>query len=204
MSSQMTVQRPTEPTTSPSRGPGKGIYLAFVPWILFTLVTQHDSLRAATLVALLAAVGIAAPSLLRGRPKLLELAAVLAFAGFTAVAVTVDPSTAEGIARYARAIAATALAATAFGSLLFMPFTEQYARGSVPRRFWDTREFRQINRRLTAMWGWVFLAMVPAHLIAGAIDTHRANTIFNWVIPVVLVVWAAKRTTAVTDAPTRA
>ncbi|MGB0093322.1 MAG: hypothetical protein WBP81_12440 [Solirubrobacteraceae bacterium] len=44
------------------------------------------------------------------------------------------------------------------------------------------------------MWGLVFIAMVPSHGVAGAINTHRANTIFNWVIPIELIVWAAKRT----------
>jgi hypothetical protein len=36
--------------------------------------------------------------------------------------------------------------------------------------------------------------MVPAHVIAGAFNTHRANLIFNWAIPTVLVIWAAKQT----------
>jgi hypothetical protein len=26
-----------------NHGPGVGIYLAFVPWVLFTLIAQHDS-----------------------------------------------------------------------------------------------------------------------------------------------------------------
>jgi len=30
-------------------------------------------------------------------------------------------------------------------------------------------------------------------VIAGAIDTRRGNTIFNWVVPIVLIVWAVKR-----------
>ncbi|HEU0192741.1 MAG TPA: hypothetical protein VFQ71_01000, partial [Gaiellales bacterium] len=54
--------------------------------------------------------------------------------------------------------------------------------------------FKQINRRLTLLWGLVFAAMVPSHIAAGYIDTRRSNTIFNWVIPVALVVFAAKRT----------
>src|SRR5664279_481738 len=178
---------------------GFGIYIAFIPWVLFTLITQHDTLKAAAVVALLAAVAIALPALLAGRPKLLELGAVAAFAGFTVVAFTADASTAAWLARYARAIAAGLLALIAFGSLLFVPFTEQYARESVPRRFWVSPTFRLINRHLTAMWGWVFVAMIPSHLIAGAMNTHRANMIFNWVIPIVLIVWAAKRTAAVTS-----
>ncbi len=176
-----------------------GIYIAFIPWVLFTLITQHDTLKAAAVVALLGAVVIALPAMLAGRPKLLELGAVAAFAGFTVVAFAADASTAAWLGRYARAIAAGLLALIAFGSLLMTPFTEQYARESVPRRLWSSPRFVAINRQLTLMWACVFTAMVPSHIIAGALDTRRANTIFNWVIPIVLLVWAAKRTTAVSD-----
>ena len=197
MSSTSIFQRPAVP----SRGGGSvsAIYIAFVPWVLFTLVIRRGSFLAAAVVALAAAVLICLRSLSKGHPRLLELAAVLAFAGFTTVAVVADPSISAGVARYARAVAAAGLALTAFGSLLFVPFTEQYARESVPRRFWVSPTFRLINRHLTAMWGWVFVAMIPSHLIAGAMNTHRANMIFNWVIPIVLIVWAAKRTAAVTS-----
>ncbi len=192
------TQHAVDPTTE-KHGRGFGIYIAFIPWVLFTLITQHDTLKAAAVVALLAAVAIALPALLAGRPKLLELGAVVAFAGFTVVAFAADASTAAWLARYARAIAAGLLALIAFGSLLVTPFTEQYARESVPRRYWSSPRFVAINRKLTLMWACVFTAMVPAHIIAGEIDTRRANTIFNWVIPIVLVVWAAKRTAAVSD-----
>jgi hypothetical protein len=176
-----------------------GIYIAFIPWVLFTLITQHDTLKAAAVVALLGAVAIALPGLRAGRPKVLELSAVAAFAGFTVVAFAADVSTAAWLARYARAIAAGLLALIAFGSLLVTPFTEQYARESVPRQYWSSPRFVAVNRKLTLMWACVFTAMVPAHIIAGAIDTRRANTIFNWVIPIVFIVWAAKQTAAVSD-----
>ena len=199
-------ERATEPNAPEDRAPAKkegpsfGIYIAFVPWVLFTLITQHDTLKAAAVVALLASAAIALPSLLAGRPKLLELGAVVAFVGFTIVAFAADASTTAWLARYARAIAASLLALIAFGSLLMTPFTEQYARESVPRQFWSSPRFKAINRQLTLMWALVFTAMIPSHIIAGAIDTRRANTIFNWVIPVLLVVWAAKRTSAVSGA----
>jgi hypothetical protein len=198
VSAPLDDHRPAAQTAKDS-GPGAGLYLAFVPWVLFTLITQHDSLIAASVVALVAAAAISLPALLKGHPKLMELAAVAAFAAFTITAAVADPATSTTIARYARAIAAAVLALTAFGSLLFVPFTEQYARDAVPRQFWNSPQFKRINRQLTAMWGLVFTAMVPSHLIAGAIDTRRANTIFNWVIPIALVVWAAKRTAAVTS-----
>jgi hypothetical protein len=180
-------------------GPGSGIYLAFVPWLLFSVIVRHDSLLAAAVVALLAAIAVGVPGVASGRPKLLELGTVLAFVGFTVAAALLDSSASDWLARYARAIAASLLALIAFGSLLRTPFTEQYARESVPREYWSSPRFKHVNRSLTAMWGLVFAVMVPAHVIAGAIDTRRANTIFNWVIPIALIVWAAKRTARVSE-----
>jgi hypothetical protein len=180
-------------------GAGFGIYLAFIPWVLFAFIAQHSTLKLAGVAALALSAAIALPSLLKRRPKLLELGAILAFAGFTMLAFNADPATSQWVARYARAIAATLLSLIAFGSLLFVPFTEQYARETVPRQFWSSPRFKQTNRQLTRMWALVFAAMVPAHVIAGAIDTHRANLIFNWAIPVALIMWAAKRTAAASN-----
>jgi hypothetical protein len=179
--------------------PGIGIYMAFVPWVVFGVAAHHSTLKLAAGGALIASVLIAIRSIRASGAKLIELGAVVAFAGFTIFAFTADPATASILVRYARAIAAAVLAMIAFGSLLVTPFTEQYARESVPRELWSSPQFKQINRQLTTMWGLVFAAMVPAHVIAGAIDTHRANLIFNWVVPIVLVSWAVKRTNLASD-----
>ncbi|MFZ0090272.1 MAG: hypothetical protein WAL63_12240 [Solirubrobacteraceae bacterium] len=186
---------------------GTGIYIAFVPWVLFGVISRADTLEAAAIVALVAAIAIAVPGFRAGRPKVLELGAIVAFAGFTVVTLVADPSVTTWLERYARAIAASLLALIAFGSLALTPFTEQYARESVPRKFWSSPRFKQVNRDLSLMWALVFLAMVPSHIAAGIIDTRRGNTIFNWVIPIALVVYAAKRTgraTASEDNPPRA
>ena len=195
--SSTTVSEPS--SQADAAGPGSGIYLAFIPWVVFTLVAQHSTLKLAAVGALLASVVIAARSVRAGGVKVLELGAVLAFVAFTVVAFTADPATAAFVDRYARAIAAGLLSLIALGSLLVVPFTEQYARETVPRQLWSSPQFKQINRKLTTMWGLVFAAMIPAHVIAGALDTHRANLIFNWAIPIALVIWAAKRTARVSD-----
>jgi hypothetical protein len=173
-----------------------GIFIALVPWLLFSVVCRV-SVQAAALVALVAAAGIALPAVRAGRPKLLELAAVVSFAGFSVVVLAIDPGSADTLHRYARAIAAGLLALIAFGSLLFTPFTEQYARESVPEGLWHTAQFKAGNRALTAMWGAIFAAMVPCHLVAGSLDTSRSNLIFNWVLPIMLVLWGVKRSSAV-------
>jgi hypothetical protein len=146
---------------------------------VFSVITRHDTLKAAAVAALVASVAIAIPSLARRRAKVLELGAIVAFAAFTVVALTADAAASHDISRYARAIAAGVLAVIAFGSLMFTPFTEQYARESV------------------------FVAMIPSHLVAGAIDTRRTDILFNWVVPVLLVVWAAKRTAQLSAAGRR-
>ena len=46
--------------------------------------------------------------------------------------------------------------------------------------------------------------MVPFHIIAGAIDTKPATIICNWVIPIGLVVWGIKRTSAISDRDSQA
>jgi hypothetical protein len=176
-----------------------GIFLALVPWALFTVIAEHGTLKLASIAALVIAAGISRPGIQAGRPKALEIGAVVAFAGFTVVALTADASTAEFVERYARAIAAGLLALIAFGSLVTVPFTEQYAREKVPQELWSSPRFKSVNRRLTLMWGCVFAAMVPFHIAAGAIDTRPTNIVLNWMIPIGLVVWGVKQTQTITQ-----
>lgn len=175
------------------------IYVAFIPWVLFSVISQHDSVAAAGIAALAAAILIAVPSFANGRPKILDIGGIVAFAAFAVVGLAAG-SDAEWLSNYGRGIATAALALIALGSLLWVPFTEQYAREQVPEEGWSSPIFKRVNRELTLMWGLVFAAMVPFHIVAGAIDTQRGNTIFNWVIPVALIVWAAKRTEKVSSA----
>ena len=185
------------PTTTTSKG--HGIYLALGPWVLFTLLVEHGGLKVAALAALVAASVISLPGLESGRPKALELGAVATFAAFAVLAFTADAQVADWLALYARAIAAGVLALIAFGSLATTPFTEQYARESVPERFWGSPAFKATNRSLSPLWALVFAAMVPLHVAAGAIDTVEGNLLFNWALPIALITMAAKRTSAATD-----
>ncbi len=178
---------------------GKGLYIALIPWVLFTLIAQHGTLQLASIAALVIAIGISVPGIASGRPKVLELGAVGAFAAFTIVAFAADPAVGHWVERYARGIAAAMLALIAFASLATVPFTEQYAREEVPREDWGSPRFKAINRRLTLMWGLVFTAMIPFHIAAGAIDTRVTNIAFNWVVPSGLVLLGIKLTATITE-----
>jgi hypothetical protein len=170
-----------------------GMYIALIPWVLFTVIAEHSTLKIASIAALVLAIGIALPGIRAGRPKAIEIGAAVAFAGFTIAAFAVETNTAHWLTRYARAIAAALLALIAFGSLLFTPFTEQYAREQVPRQFWNSPRFKAVNRRLTVLWGGVFAAMVVSHIVAGTLNRPGTNIVFNWVIPILLVLSAIKK-----------
>ena len=178
---------------------GKGIFIALIPWIVFTVLVAHSTLKLGSIAALGVAVVIAVPGVRSGHPKVLEVGAVVTFIGFVAVAFLADASTAHWVARYARGIAAAILALISFGSLLFTPFTEEYAREQVPEQYWGSPKFKEINRKLTTMWACIFAAMVPFHAIAGTINTKPGNIIFNWAIPLGLVYWGIKRSSAPAD-----
>jgi hypothetical protein len=195
----MSAMSPATTTDNKKQAGGAGIFIALVPWVAFSLLATRVSVEAAAATALLASIAIAVPSLRRRKPKTLELAAITAFAGITIAAFVLDSASGEWLAHYARAIAAGLLALIAFGSLLFTPFTEQYARESVPRAAWGSSTFKAVNRKLTITWGLVFVGMIPGHIAAGAIDTRSANLLLNWALPIALVVWGIKRTSALTD-----
>jgi hypothetical protein len=183
-----------------SGGGTAGVFVALAPWVLFTVVAEHGTLKIASIVALVVAVAIAARSkIMGGSPKILELAAVASFVGFTVVAFIADPSTASWLERYARAIAAAILALIAFTSVLTVPFTEQYAREQIPRQYWSSPKFKSVNRRLSLLWGLVFVAMVPGHVVAGIVNERPTNIILNWVVPIMLVLWGIRQTDAITS-----
>jgi hypothetical protein len=187
----MTTSLPKRPAAEAGRS--LPMYVALVPWLLFTVIAEHGTLKIASVAALVIAIGIAIPGIRQGNPKVIEIGAAVAFAGFTIVAFAADASTAHWLERYARAVAAGMLAVIALGSLLFTPFTEQYAREMVPRELWSSPKFKSINRQLTLLWAGVFCAMVVSHVIAGEIDKRVANIFFNWVVPVFLVLTAIRR-----------
>jgi hypothetical protein len=150
-------------------------------------------------LALAVAVGLIGRSMVRGEtPKLLEVTGAVVFLGLGVVAFAMPGSDAF-LAGYGRALAALVLAVVIFATLPVMPFTEQYARESVPEQFWHTGRFRATNQRISAVWGAVIVGMAVCHGVAGVFDSPNTvvgplyrpiDLVFNWVVPALLL-WAA-------------
>ena len=169
-------------------------FVGFVPWIIFWVVSGPSTWEWATLGALLAAVILAVPSAERGRLKSLDVGSIAFFAVLSLLAIFLDRDQLEWVEDYSQAISSGVLAAIAFGSLLLTPFTEEYARESVPREVWDTPGFKRTNVVLTAMWGGVFAVNALLGVIAEQTDSRTAREWLNWIIPIALVVGAFKYT----------
>lgn len=182
------------------------VFVGFVPWVVFTLVASRlgpGAVGVACVLAFLVALGLIARSVVRGEsPKLLEVTGAVVFLTLSVVA-GVDSGADAFLAGYGRALAALVLAVVIFALLPVLPFTEQYARESVPRAYWHTPEFRSINRRISAAWGAVVAVMALSHAVAGSVEVpepgvgplHRpVDLLFNWIVPGLLV-WVAFRYT---------
>ncbi|MGW6144488.1 hypothetical protein [Streptomyces sp. NPDC055140] len=132
------------------------------------------------------------PDLRRGSFKALEVAGILFFGVMAVLALFLDRQDMLWLETYAQVLSSSVIAAVALGSLAFVPFTEQYARESTPREVWGTPLFRHVNRVLTLVWGCVFVATAALGLVA--LHTTSGADWFNWIIPVVLLVLAARFT----------
>ena len=188
------------------------VLVGFVPWIVFSLVATRvgpGAVGTAAVLAFLVAVGLIIRSVVRGEPpKVLEVSGAAVFLVF-AVLAWVLPGLDAVLADYGRGLAAAILALIIFLLLPVMPFTEQYARESVPRQYWHSPRFRSVNRRISAAWGGIVAVMAVCHTVAGALEVpdpgvgllHRpVDLVFNWVIPGLLVWWAAGYTQRVSRA----
>ncbi|MFD3696830.1 hypothetical protein ACFWUZ_11880 [Streptomyces sp. NPDC058646] len=169
-----------------------GILTGFAPWIIFDVVAGPSTWELAALTALVASVVLNLPDLRHGSVKLLQVTGVVFFAVVSVLALVLGRHDLLWLETYAQTLSSAVIAAVALGSLAFTPFTEQYARESVPREHWGSPLFRRTNRVLTAVWGAVFVLIAVFGLVA--VEAGRHGDWFNWVIPVVLLVLAVKFT----------
>ncbi|MFD8420702.1 hypothetical protein [Streptomyces sp. NPDC059466] len=182
---------PTDPSGREPPHP-RGVFLGFAPWIVFDVVASPSTWKYAALAALVTALVLNVPELRHGSLKVLEAAGVVFFAVVCVLGLVLDRQELIWLETYAQTLSNGVIAAVALGSLAFTPFTEQYARESVPREYWDSPVFRRTNRVLTAVWGGVFLVTALLGLLALRV-TSGADWL-NWVVPIAMLVAAVRFT----------
>jgi hypothetical protein len=176
----------------------KELVLSFAPWVVFSFLLQRRGVDIAALAAF-AAAGVALALVVKDKAahgvKLVDAASVVTFGVLAAAAGLGGHGVRVDVADYGRGFAALALGAVMLASVTVLPFTEQYARESVPEAYWNSPVFRAVNRKISAAFGLAILVMGGGHLLAGAYDPISApvadrrpvELVLNWVVPALLV-----------------
>jgi hypothetical protein len=172
-------------------------YLGFLPWIVFAVVGRGslEGVAWGSVAALLTAAAIAAVSARDRSVKELEIFALALFVALSVAGALNQHDPRGFLQRYHNGLAVGALACFAVLSLAFEPFTGQYARELVQRKYWNTRRFNRANVELTLMWAVVFVAIAASQVTAEAIETRLGSTLFNWILPVGLIVAGVRQAT---------
>ncbi|HTW20769.1 MAG TPA: hypothetical protein VME70_11230 [Mycobacteriales bacterium] len=190
----------------------KKMFLSLISWAAFTILADHGGtgfVPVAAAIAGLIALAITIFNTRGSKLKLIDATGVVTFAAMTAIAFVGDDAVRRHIVDYGRGGCALVLGLVMLASLAFTPFTEQYAREATPRQYWTSPIFHAVNRKLTAVWAAAIIVMSGGHFLSGYLQAagelhRRTNLALNWVLPVVLVLFALKQTSRITssdDAP---
>jgi hypothetical protein len=161
---------------------------SFLPWIVYAAISgiSASAVQWAALSGLVVAGFVIGYQLRAGSAYdslILEIGSAVFFTGMAALAFAAPRSTLVG---YSSALASTALAVIAWGSLaLRRPFTLGIAKQKTPSEFWDEPLFMRINVIITVVWAVSFT--VAAAILVALVHAGSA-TILRGVVQVVTVV----------------
>jgi hypothetical protein len=163
-------------------------FVGFVPWIIYWVVADGPSTWMYGAICAVIATLILGVSAGFGGLRLLDIVTVVFFTGVTIAGVIIGAQDRDWMDSHATALSSGVLAVMALGSLVFEPFTAQYAPESAPRQDWEKVAFRRTNQVLTLMWALVFALIA----VLGYVAVASPSTV-HWtkaVIPVVVIVGA--------------
>jgi hypothetical protein len=150
----------------------------FLPWILFGVLAHKypvmSMLTALTVSAVLFLINIR-------RAKIIEIVGLVFFTLLVLLLIILRQSWLDP---YIGLMVNSVLALTAFISLLVgTPFTIQYAKEKVDKKFWNTPEFLKINKMITAVWGLYFVLSAVIGEVDNIIEWN-----YWWVISASLMI----------------
>jgi hypothetical protein len=163
-------------------------FVGFAPWIIYWVVADGPSTWMFGAICAVVSAFILGISAGRGGPRLLEVVTIVFFICVTVAGMIVGAEDRDWMDRYATTLSGGVLAVMALGSLVFVPFTQQYAPKSAPRHEWERVAFRRTNQVLTLMWALVFALIAVLGYVAVTAPMSVSWT--KAVIPAVVIVGA--------------
>jgi hypothetical protein len=177
-----------------------GMLLGLAPWVLFSMIAEHigpDAVGYAAAVAGLGSLALAIRGARADGAKVIDVAGVITFAVLAAIGFTGSHHVQQLLVNYGRGGCAVVLALVMLVSAYTVPFTEQYARAKVDRRYWGSPVFRATNRKISLAWAGLIAVMAASHLVAGALAAGGhgrpiVNIALNWGVPILVVMKGMK------------
>lgn len=167
------------------------LVLAFLPLIVFSALARILPARqfgyaalAGTAAALLA-LAVERP---RRPPKILTAGSLVLFSLLTVLGFSLGHDGRSWLATWGAPGVGIVLGLVVLALIPVIPFTEQFARQSVPSKEWHSPTFRRINRVLSTGWGLAITGLGVSRVIAAAVDARGAEVLFGAVVPVLLII----------------
>ena len=175
------------------------LILAFLPLIAFSLLARflpHGYIGVAGLAAAAVALIAIAASRPLWPPKILNTCSLVLFAVIAVLGFTLGKNDDRWLATWGGAGVGIILGLIILALIPVMPFTEQFARESVPQARWSSPVFKKINRVLSAGWGVAIFAAGASRVAAAAIDGHTTRrlpeTLLGLIVPVGIIIYMLK------------
>jgi intracellular septation protein A len=177
--SRVTIARCAGPDAR--RFPGMkplALILAFGPLIVFSLLARflpHGYIGVAALAAAVTALIAMAASRPVWPPKILSACSLVLFAVIAVLGFTLGTHDDRWLATWGGAGVGLILGAVILALIPVMPFTEQFARASVPESEWSSPTFKKINRVLSAGWGAAIFFLGVSRVLAAVVKEHTSS-----------------------------
>ncbi|HET6152056.1 MAG TPA: hypothetical protein VFE15_03820 [Marmoricola sp.] len=180
--------------------------LGIAPWIAFSIIADRlgaDRVGLAAAIACLGSLVLALRGAREDGVKIIDAAGVVTFAALGVAGALASHTARVDLVDFGRGGSAVVLATVMLVSAFTVPFTEQYARAQVDRRYWGSPVFRSTNRRISLVWAGSLFVMAAGHLVQGALahsgSSFSGNLLLNFALPVVLCLGAVKMTQRIAD-----
>ena len=174
------------------------LILAFLPLIAFSLLSRflpHGYIGVAGLVAAVIALIAIATSRPVWPPKIVNTCSLVLFALIAVLGFTLGTNDDRWLATWGGAGIGIILGLIILALVPLMPFTEQFARETVPQSAWASPTFKKINRVLSAAWGVAIVGIGVSRVAAAAVNGHTTRLpelLLGLAVPGVIVLYMLK------------
>jgi len=189
----------------------RSLIIAFLPLIVFSLLSRvlpHGDIGVAGLVAALTALVAVAIGRPVWPPKILTACSLILFTVIAVLGFTLGKNDDRWLATWGGAGIGVVIGLIILAIVPIMPFTEQFARESVPRSAWQSPTFKKINLVLSGAWGVAIFAVGASRVAAAALNGHTTrrlpDLLLGLAVPVVIIVYMLKFSKSYPDRVTHA